>query len=297
MGMSMDVKTYLAGFDKAEKIARGMAGDEKYHCFRCGGEFLLRIADGEDYEEKKREFKHLEKLGAAELPVPECIGLTKSDDDKVFTLLSWIPGEEAEKLIPDMSSKEQYELGAQAGRILRGIHEAAPVTETSKGWYDRYFEVITPRIDAYKNEGIPFEGSDRILNYIEENKDLMKSRPLCRHHGDYHTGNLIVRDGKLYVIDWHTMDFDSIGDPWYEFNRLDTKYPEFAKGQIDAYFGGKVPDEFWRLFALYISASAITSIVWAKYWAPDKLDEIMGLNHSVLKLFDNMENPIPTWYR
>ena len=55
IGMSMDVKAYLAGFDKAEKIARGMAGDEKYHCFRCGGEFLLRIADGEDYEEKKRE--------------------------------------------------------------------------------------------------------------------------------------------------------------------------------------------------------------------------------------------------
>ena len=55
----MDVKAYLAGFDKAEKIARGMAGDEKYHCFRGGEEFLLRIADGEDYEEKEREFEHL----------------------------------------------------------------------------------------------------------------------------------------------------------------------------------------------------------------------------------------------
>ena len=157
--------------------------------------------------------------------------------------------------------------------------------------------MITPRIDAYKTEGIPFEGSDRILDFIEENKHLMKSRPLCHHHGDYHTGNLIVNDGKLWVIDWHTMDFDSIGDPWYEFNRLDTKYPEFAKGQIDAYFDDDVPDEFWRLFALYISASAITSIVWAKYWAPDKLDDIMGLNRSVLNLFDNMANPIPKWYR
>ena len=295
--MSMDVKAYLAGFDKAEKIARGMAGDEKYHCVRGDEEFLLRIADGEDYEDKKREFEHLKKLGDAGLPVPKCIELAKSDDGRVFTLLSWIYGEEAEKLIPNMSLKEQYELGKHAGSILRRIHDAAPVTDTSKGWYERYFEVITPRIDAYKTEGVPFEGSDRILNFIEENRHLLKSRPLCRHHGDYHTGNLIVNDGKLWVIDWHTMDFESIGDPWYEFNRLDTKYPEFAKGQIDAYFDGNVPDEFWRLFALYISASAITSIVWAKYWAPDKLDEIMGLNRSVLKLFDNMDNPIPTWYR
>ena len=293
----MDVKAYLAGFDNAEKIARGMAGDEKYHCFRGGEEFLLRIADGEDYEEKEREFEHLKKLGAVGLPVPKCIELTKSDDGKVFTLLSWIPGEEAEKLIPNMNLEEQYELGKQAGDILRKIHDTAPVTDDSKSWYERYFEVITPRIDAYKNEGIPFEGSDKILGFIEENKHLMKSRPLCHHHGDYHSGNLIVNDGKLWVIDWHTMDFDSIGDPWYEFNRLDTKYPEFAKGQIDAYFDDDVPDEFWRLFALYISASAITSIVWAKYWAPDKLDDIMGLNRSVLNLFDNMANPIPKWYR
>ena len=293
----MDVKAYLAGFDKAEKIARGMAGDEKYHCFRGGEEFLLRIADGEDYEEKEREFEHLKKLGEVGLPVPKCIELTKSDDGKVFTLLSWIPGGEAEKLIPNMNPEEQYELGKQAGSILRKIHDVAPVTDDSKSWYERYFEVITPRIDAYKTEGIPFEGSDRILDFIEENKHLMKSRPLCHHHGDYHSGNLIVNDGKLWVIDWHTMDFDSIGDPWYEFNRLDTKYPEFAKGQIDAYFDDDVPDEFWRLFALYISASAITSIVWAKYWAPDKLDDIMGLNRSVLNLFDNMANPIPKWYR
>ena len=293
----MDVKAYLAEFDKAEKIARGMAGDEKYYCVRDGEEFLLRIADGEDYEEKKREFEHLKRLGEAGLPVPRCIDFSKSDDCKVFTLLSWIPGEEAEKFIPNMSSKEQYELGEQAGRILRSIHDAAPVTDASKGWYERYFEVITPRIDAFKNEGVPFDGDHKILRFIEENKHLMKSRPLCRHHGDYHTGNLIVNGGKLWVIDWHTMDFESIGDPWYEFNRLDTKYPEFAKGQIDAYFDGRVPDEFWRLFALYFSASAITSIVWAKYWAPDKLDEIMGLNRSVLKLFDNMDNPIPSWYR
>jgi serine/threonine-protein kinase len=294
----MDVKAYLAGFDNAEKIARGMAGDEKYHCFRGGEEFLLRIADGEDYEEKEREFEHLKMLSDAGLPVPKCIELDKSDDgSKVFTLLSWVKGEEAEKLIPNMSPKWQYELGKQAGDILRRIHDAAPVKNDSKNWYERYFEVITPRIDAYKNEGIPFEGSDKILGFIEENKHLMKSRPLCHHHGDYHTGNLIVNDGKLWVIDWHTMDFDSIGDPWYEFNRLDTKYPEFAKGQIDAYFDDDVPDEFWRLFALYISASAITSIVWAKYWAPDKLDDIMGLNRSVLNLFDNMANPIPKWYR
>ena len=101
----MNVKAYLAGFDKAEKIARDMAGDEKYHCFLGGEEFLLRIADGEDYEEKKREFEHLKMLSDAGRPVPKCIELDKSDDgSQVFTLLSWVKGEEAEKLIPNMDT-------------------------------------------------------------------------------------------------------------------------------------------------------------------------------------------------
>ena len=103
----MDIKTYLSGFDKAEKINKGMAGDEKYHCQRGAEEYLLRIAEGEDYDEKKREFDHLKRLNEAGLPVPKCVELTKNDDgSKVFTLLSWVPGEELERVINNMSSCE-----------------------------------------------------------------------------------------------------------------------------------------------------------------------------------------------
>ena len=294
----MDTKTYLSRFDKAEKINKGMAGDDKYRCRRGAEEYLLRVADGEDYAEKKKEFEHLKRLSEAGLPVPKCEELVKNDDgSKVFTLLLWVPGEDLEGVISIMSASEQYEIGKQAGSILRRIHETCPETGTEKNWYDRYAEIINPRLDAYRNEGVPFAGSEKILKYFEDNKHLLKERPICHHHGDYHTGNLIINNETVYVIDWHTMDFESIGDPWYEFNRLDTKYPEFAKGQIDGYFIGNIPEEFWRLFALYISVSAITSIVWAKYFAPDELNNIMGLNKSILTIFDDMENPITRWYR
>ena len=88
MGSAADLKTYLSGFDKAEKINKGMAGDDKYRCRRGAEENLLRIADGEDYDEKKKEFDHLRRLSEAGLPVPKCVELVKSDDSsKVFTLL------------------------------------------------------------------------------------------------------------------------------------------------------------------------------------------------------------------
>lgn len=234
MGNLPDIEKYLSGFDKAEKIDKGMAGDDKYRCFRGTEEFLLRIADGEDYDEKKKEFDHLKRLGDAGLPVPRCVELVKTDNgSKVFTLLSWVPGEDLEDIISKLSLPEQYDIGKQAGSILRRIHDTCPETAVRKNWYDRYTETIDPRIEAYRNEGVPFAGSEKILKYFEDNKHLLKDRPMCHHHGDYHTGNIIIDSGNVRIIDWHTMDFDSIGDPWYEFNRLDTKYPEFAKGQTD----------------------------------------------------------------
>lgn len=294
----MDQLTFLSQFQKAEKISAGMAGDEKYYCLQDEKAYLLRIADGSTYETKKAEYENLRKLNEAGLPVPQCVDLVKSDDDsKVFTLLSWIPGTEVEKVLPQMNCQEQYKLGLQAGEILGKIHEATPVTDASTGWYDRYFEVLAPRLNAYREKGINFEGAEAILDFIEENKYLLKTRSQCHHHGDYHIGNLIVRDGKVWVIDWHMVDFDGVGDPWYEFNRLNLEHPAFAQGQIDGYFQNQVPEEFWRLFALYVATSAITSIVWAKYRAPEALDWVMARNRDVVKMFDWMQNPVPLWYR
>lgn len=286
----------LEQFDEVIEISKGMSGDKKYKCIdRDGKQFLLRLSDLKEYDRKLKEYDFLERLNKSNLPVPKCVEF-KKEKDFVYTLLSWIDGEEVEKILPRLNESEQYEMGVKAGKILAKIHEAATLEEKPSNWYDRYFEVIEPRLEAYRTEGIPFEGADSILNFIEENKYLLKQREQCGHHGDYHMGNLITKDGAVFVIDWHTVDFDNIGDPWYEFNRVGVEYPAFASGQIDGYFDGKIPEEFWKLFALYFSTSAITSIVWAKYFAPSELDNIILLNKNVLVWFNHMKQSIPTWY-
>lgn len=293
--MNVDI---LPRFDRMTRISKGMAGDEKYRVEKGGASYLLRIADGTQYPTEKREYDFLKHLNQASLPVPSCIAFgTYDSGTKVYTLLSWVDGEETEKVLPRVSGTEQYAYGVQAGQILRKIHESVPIKVSPKNWYDRYFEVIGSRLEAYRKDEIPFAGSDRILGFIKDNRPLLKARPLCHHHGDYHMGNLIVKAGKLWVIDWHTVDFHNIGDPWYEFNRIGVEYPMFARRQIDGYFEHRIPEEFWRLFALYFATSATTSIVWAKYRVPDQLDSITERNEKVVHMFDRMENPIPRWYR
>jgi len=287
-------------FSRVKEIEKGMSGDRKYYIeTNAGKKLLLRITEVSGRETKKKDYDFLLSLNKAGLPVPKAIDFGVCEDGtSVYMLLEWMEGEEAEKVVPNMVKEKQYSIGVKSGQILRGIHENSVICDTEQDWYDRYFEVITPRIEAYKNEGIPFEGAEAILSFIEENKHLLHDRRQCRIHGDYHLGNLIINDkGELFVIDWQTVDFDGSGDPWVDFINIGIEHPAFAAGQIDGYFNNQVPEAFWRIWALYLAVSAITSIVWAKYFAPERLEGILELNRNVVNWYDGMNCVIPSWYR
>lgn len=283
---------------KIELINKGMSGDKKYYIETVDGKhLLLRLADFSEYNQKKTEYELIKNMINLDVSMPSPVDFGICNEGKsVYTLLSWIEGDEVETTLSTLTEKEQYKLGIKAGETLRKIH-SLPAPEEIPDWSVRYFSVMNERLEAFRSEGVPFEGDKIILDYIETNKSLLENRPQCYHHGDYHRGNMIhSKDGSLFVIDWHTVDFNNYGDPWYEFNRLGIDFPAFASGQIDGYFNHKPPEEFWRLLAYYLSTSAITSIVWAKYFAPEILPSILNLNKDILHCFDAMRNVIPIWY-
>lgn len=285
-------------FTKTNLITKGLSGDEKFYLeTKEGDRFLARITECSEYERKKAEYILVQKVSKIGIPMPAPVEFGYCEDkSKIYTLFTWAEGEDAQKVLPKLSQKEQYRLGVEAGRILRKLHDNS-ITECCEDWQTRYFSVIEPRLEAYRKEGIPFEGSGRVLDYIEANKHLLFCRPQTLHHGDFHLGNMVIgRKGELSVIDWDTADFENVGDPWYEFNRIGTGVPAFAAGQIDGYFENNVPDEFWRLLTFYLAASAITSIVWAKYFAPECMDEIMKLNTNIVRWHYGMKDIIPLWY-
>ncbi len=282
-----------------KQIQKGMSGDKKYYIETDDNQqLLLRVSDISEYARKKSEYKLMNRLSKLGVPMPKTIDFgICNHNQSVYILLQWIDGKEVEEIVPQLNEREQYSLGYKSGQILRLIH-SIQVPEDKNDWFNRYYSVMEERLNAYKTQGIPFEGSDKIISFLERNKYLLKDRPQCYHHGDYHMGNMIrTSKEELYVIDWHTVDFDNYGDPWYEFNRIATQYPIFASGQIDGYFNDNPPEPFWKLFEFYLSASAITSIGWAKYMAPQELEAIIQLNYKILDWFDGMANPIPTWYR
>ena len=285
-------------FTKIRLITEGLSGDQKFYLEAEDGQrFLARIGACTRYERKKAAYKLLQKVSKIGIPMPAPKGFGYCEDkSKIYTLLSWVDGENAQKVLPRLSREKQYRLGIEAGRILRRLHDNSR-TECSEDWQNRYFSVIGPRLEAYRKEGVSFEGSAQILDYLEANQHLLVNRPQTLHHGDFHLGNMVIdKNARLSVMDWDTADFENIGDPWYEFNRISVENLTFAAGQIDGYFENNVPNMFWKLFAFYLAGSAITSIVWAKHFAPECMDEIIKLNTDIVRWHDGMKNTIPAWY-
>ena len=277
-------------------IDKGWSADRKFCVHTADGEkYLLRISSADRLARKQREFEKMEAV--SRLGIPMCLPLEfGSCEDGVYAILSWIDGEDAEEAIIAMPQERQYTYGLDAGRILAKIH-TVPAPADAPDWESRFNAKIDRKIKMYSECPLKFEGDHYILDYLASNRHLLKDRPQCYQHGDYHIGNMMIEDGKIVIIDFDRYDF---GDPWEEFNRIvwcAQAAPAFASGNVDGYFDGDVPHKFWELLALYIGSNMLSSIPWAIPFGDAEINTMMNQARDVLDWYDNFMNVIPKWYR
>jgi aminoglycoside phosphotransferase (APT) family kinase protein len=196
-----------------------------------------------------------------------------------------------------MSQTQQYGYGLDAGKILEKIH-GLPAPLDVLDWETRFNAKIDRKIAMYADCSLKYENGEAMLQYLAENRHLLKDRPQSYQHGDYHIGNfMLTADGVLTVIDF---DKDDFGDPWEEFNRIvwsAQAAPFFAAGMVDGYFDGDVPMEFWNLLALYICSNTIGSLPWAIPFGEGEVAVMRKQAKNVLHWYDNMRCTVPTWYQ
>lgn len=276
-------------------INKGWSSDKKY-CITAidGTRYLLRVTPKEKSATRADMFRMQQE--AAKLEVPMCKPIEFGTcEDGVYMIQTWIDGEDAEEVIPCLPESEQYQYGLEAGRIAKKIH-TIPAPANQPAWEPRFNAKIDRKIRMYQECEIKFDGAEDMIAYIEEHRHLLKDRPQCFQHGDYHIGNMMMEHGKLVIIDFDRYDF---GDPWEEFNRIvwsAQSSPAFASGMMDGYFDGDVPLEFWKLLALYISSNMLSSVPWAIPFGQKEIDTMLNQAKEVLGWYDHMRNPIPTWY-
>ena len=279
-----------------EPITKGYSSDKKYkvstsesfsNCSRDGTNYLLRISQIEQYEAKKLMFSRQRQV--ADLGVPMCQPIEFGTCEQgVYSIQSWLSGEDLAEHTTHLSDGELYALGLKAGEILKKIHTIpspnAPNDKTSI------------RIQKYHDCGIRFDGDNYILEYLKNNQHLLRGRPQCFLHGDYHIGNMMLENGNLAIIDFDRCGF---GDCWQDFSSIvwsAQASPFFATGQIKGYFNGEPPPEFFKLLAFYLASNALSYIYWAIPFGQGEINTALNQAQDILLWYNNMQNPVPKWY-
>lgn len=279
-----------------QPLTKGWSTDQKYKVELEEGRFgLLRIAERSAYEAKRLEFQLVENLFGLVLPVAEPLSFW-ADDLSVYTLYEWIEGQDMNDLATSLSEQTLYELGCQAGKFLRTLH-ALPIDQSQRDWNSFYQAKIDNKLAAYQAASHSYPNGQAMIDFVQANRHLLERRPIAYHHGDFHTGNFLLgADGKLKILDFDRYD---IGDPWEEFNRLiftADLSPTFARGQVDAYFDGAIPEEFWRLLALYLTVNSLGALSWAEQVDPLQIPLMKEQADAVWTWYQGYSRLQPLWY-
>ena len=282
-----------------KQVNKGWSKDKKYYIRNSSGEkFLLRISDFNTHDSKRKEFetmKEVYKLGIT-MSAPVNFGIC-GDGKYVYSLLSWIDGTVADKVIQTFSNEEQYKFGIKAGNILKKFH-SIPAPLEQQDWEQRMIKKFNNHLERYKACGIKVANDDFAVQYIQNNLHLLKNRPQTYQHGDFHIGNLIVApDNTLGVIDFNRWDY---GDPFEEFYKMmlfsrELSIP-FAMGQINGYFENRVPNNFFDLLALYLADVILFSVVWAIPFGTDEVKGMIKRAEMMLSDYDNFNTTTPKWF-
>lgn len=287
-----------------EPILKGFSTDRKFHVILSDGEQrVLRVADREQWEQKKAEFQVLQSLQArkgvkASRPIE--LGLV-DEFDICFMVLSYVAGEDAKDALENLTAEEQYLIGKEAGRQLALMHTIAAPSEVTD-WYQRCYEQKHSRyVETYRACGQSIANADRILAFIDEHAAALQDTTSVFLHDDFHVGNLIV-EGKHYAgaIDFNRFDW---GDPVHDFTKLAFFSQEistpFSIGQIDGYHErkGSISEIFWLRYCLYTAMAMFSSLVWTIRVIPQQTRKMQERIERISLQHDFFEQLVPDWYK
>jgi GNAT superfamily N-acetyltransferase len=139
---------------------------------------------------------------------------------------------------------------------------------------------------------------ENIVRYLHDHKDMLLSLPISFIHGDFHYENIVVTpDGKVGVIDFSSFN-TPYGNSWWDFNQIawmTAHYPYFYSGQVNGYFGDKVPEKFWRVLSYYMAYDALAALT--DPYELNGIEDGAYVVNNIFKWTNSFTRRIPTWYQ
>lgn len=219
-------------------------------------------------------------------------------EDRNYMILDYIKGESGETRLPTLSEEIQYQVGVDVGESLNKIHSIkAPMN------FPSWEEVWTKRITKLTPQFLPILEANPdyscILPFIHTQMYLLKGRVSCIQHYDFHTGNILIDDGRFSgLIDMQKIRY---ADPVNEFYKLEYFNVEvsksYSRGVVDGYHEqGDIPLKFWELHRFYAAVHLISAEVWGHQGATKQKEKFQKFTRFTLDQFNDFQLLIPKWY-
>ncbi len=288
----MQIKKWI----KIEPLSKGWSKDIKYYVEDIKKQkFLLRISEASLYDKKLDHFKLLKEVNKLNYNTPIPYEFGKFDDGRVYMLLSFVEGQDAIKILPTLDERKQYQLGKEAGKILKRFHEIPIVTNVT--WKEVYENKIPRKIKAAKEAKIKHKHLDIFIDYVLNHMHIVQNKTMKFQHGDYHIGNMIItKDLELGIIDFDKIDIADSLDDFKPFVWTVNISNVFETGLIDGYHDNNVPEEFFKTLALYAAESCIGHMPWAITFGDEEVKIALEVADKVYEWYKGFSTVIPTWY-
>ncbi len=290
--------SFLRNYSSVRYVDKGWSEEKKFYVETTeGGKFILRISPRDSLDRREREFEVLAKVAGLGINMSQPVDIGKSVSGKyTYVILSWVEGDSLDEVIGKLNQEDQYRIGLEAGRTLKKIHSIAP-PEKRERWSEKMERKIRFRLEKYSDSGLEIKNDHLARKFIGANLHLLNNRPQVFQHGDYHTGNLVLTpERKLGVIDFNRWDY---GDPFEDFYKMEMFSRElsvpFCRGQLDGYFPGGIPEEFFPLLTLYLASVVLYSAVWAQPFGEEEVKYMKKKAEEVMADFQNFESTLPLW--
>lgn len=277
-----------------EFIKEGFSDDEKWCVDHI---YLLRLSPHRDVNKLKKQAELVNEVHASDKHIPYVhdVGVV---DDRAYMILDYLNGENGEVALPLKSEKAQYEIGSQVGQTLKRLHSVqapADYPEWEETWRKRV-EIQAPRFEGIVKENVHYEC---VLPFIQANLHLLKNRPSCVQHYDFHPGNILVEEDRFTgLIDMQKITY---ADPINEFYKMEYfNVPisrAYSKGVLDGYHDHQpIPHSFWELHRLYAAIHIVSAEVWGNEVAVNQREKFQRYTRFTLEQFEDFKLLVPKWY-
>jgi len=242
------------------------------------------------------------------VPTPRIIHFDDSRTlvDRPYAVLNLLPGEPLEKVLPNMDELDQEAVGYEMGRYLAKLHSIPleqfgeflgqdPLASASEKAYT--VARLTEWLDTCQENDLLDEPAIAKLRRFVERTRALNRESACFVHGDYHQGNITVKEGVAGfhvtgVFDFeHAQGWSPEWDMATLLSHVSDEHPALAKGFLDGYADTTgLPQDLWERLRVYQAVGSIALVVHAH-----RLGDAASLKTHQAKLYRFLEEDMQGW--